>query len=1006
MKRLLLIFAWVFALTACGTDENTADCTKDEDCGDGFVCLAEACVPKAAELAISAFTGPTDPVPPGETVTLSWQIQSASTAQIFVGDEVIFDIPNDQIAEGSFDVVVETPTQYKLVASDGTNAVEALVSVQVAVDEVTIDAFTATPDNITRGETATLAWRTSHATAGRILTNNDELVVQIDADALDQGSVPITPQTSGTYKLVVENLLGNAEQELTIQVSDPMPVINTFAPARSSIVRGTTTSLQWQVANAETLSISANGVELTTSTQAEGSFDITPDTSTTYTLTVTNNSGTTTADTAVDVFGPLSVTSFTADPILVPNATSTTLAWEVAGDPTSFTIRDTEGNVVDTQNEVATAGSIAVSPTQSTTYTLTVSNPAESVMATVDVTLLPAPPTITTFAADKALVAIGQAVRLNWVTSQATTITIVDELGNVLDTANTSPLVDDLNVVVDKPTTFTLTATNAGGSATADVFVDAAPAPVIQNFELDVLQIAAGEPVTLSWTTSNVTSLTLEATNGPIDISTKGIAADSIQLNPTQSDAFTLTAANATGFVTAQRILIVSTPVAIQTFTATPATVNEGEHATLAWTAVGANAAIVTCVEDVSQAGTTIDTSVLDPNSANVSIPFLESSTCELTLDGFRGPVSGSVSIAVNPTVPRITQFSASSEVVRRGDTITLSWSTANADTITLTDDLGAPVDVSTLSPTGDAVDVTITRDTTYTLTATNPRGSSTATLTILGIDAQNLLINEIFYDALAGDAGLEFIELYNAGDSFIDLQYFSLGAGGANYLTTQVQLAGILPPKGCFVVGGPLSTPENNNATFDIAAEFSPNLQNGGTAADGVALFFDLTTDVAVTTVPEDSVLYSGDNLSALLREDGQPDTEISPDTSGESLHRVDRTDLFVAGPMNAGTCFRAVNVSPSTASNLVQDTVIIHGWALDADLDQVTIGTQTVACTTTASGLACTLNPTSDVGPVDVTVTRINRWADDGSGNAVLVAIDPANQPSFTLSGQFTLQ
>lgn len=128
------------------------------------------------------------------------------------------------------------------------------------------------------------------------------------------------------------------------------------------------------------------------------------------------------------------------------------------------------------------------------------------------------------------------------------------------------------------------------------------------------------------------------------------------------------------------------------------------------------------------------------------------------------------------------------------------------------------------------------------------------------------LAISEVFYDASGTDADREWIELVNESGAPIDLAAFSLGWGGTNYLSGKLALSGVIAPGDAFVVGGPLSDETNASPVFDLAVDLSPDLQNSGATADGVALFDVLAEELLAETIPLDAVLYGDTNDSGLL--------------------------------------------------------------------------------------------------------------------------------------------
>ena len=68
-----------------------------------------------------------------------------------------------------------------------------------------------------------------------------------------------------------------------------------------------------------------------------------------------------------------------------------------------------------------------------------------------------------------------------------------------------------------------------------------------------------------------------------------------------------------------------------------------------------------------------------------------------------------------------------------------------------------------------------------------------------------DLWVSEVMYNPTGwNDDGSEWVELFNAGSTDIDLSSYSLGWGGADYTTGVVQLLGTIPAGQYFVVGGP----------------------------------------------------------------------------------------------------------------------------------------------------------------------------------------------------------
>lgn len=83
---------------------------------------------------------------------------------------------------------------------------------------------------------------------------------------------------------------------------------------------------------------------------------------------------------------PPDIVSFTATPASITDGDTSTLAWEVTG-ATDTSIDQGVGSVA------AASGTIDVSPTTTTTYTLTAMNAGGNTTAETTVTVTPAPPT-------------------------------------------------------------------------------------------------------------------------------------------------------------------------------------------------------------------------------------------------------------------------------------------------------------------------------------------------------------------------------------------------------------------------------------------------------------------------------------------------------------------------------------------------------------------------------------------------------------------------------------
>jgi hypothetical protein len=254
------------------------------------------------------------------------------------------------------------------------------------------------------------------------------------------------------------------------------PIVAFFGASPDIITAGGTTTLTWNVTSAQAVTINPGIGSVATA----GSRTLSPTTTTTYTLTATNAAGAATANTVITVNVPASaptptptpaptptpvpnptepppvVNSFYANPNVVNPGGSTTLYWTTTGG-SSATLNPGFGNV-------DVNGSRSVSPSTTTTYTLTVVNNAGSTFANATVTINAPmqPPVINSFTANPNFIATGMMSVLQWNVTGANQVMISNGVGTV-------PAVGSRSVTPGYSVTYTLTATNDAGSVTQSV---------------------------------------------------------------------------------------------------------------------------------------------------------------------------------------------------------------------------------------------------------------------------------------------------------------------------------------------------------------------------------------------------------------------------------------------------------------------------------------------------------------------------------------------------------
>jgi hypothetical protein len=294
---------------------------------------------------------------PGDSSTLSWVIENATSASIAPGVGAV------DPKTGSVPVKPTATTTYTITATGPNGTTTATVAVQVgpaAAGNPQIIRFEANPVNINPGQQATLSWTTTGASTVSISG-----VGQVAAN----GSTTVSPTTTTTYTLTATSTDGKSvTAPVTVIVTAArVPTIVTFVANPATIDTGQSTKLCWQVENGTSISITPG---VGSNLNANDCATVSPTQTTTYTLTATNASGQIQANVTVNV-GQVRILSFTSDPVTSLVAGSpVTLAWQTQN----------AASVVIVSNELGPQtlqpnGTLVVKPITNTTYTLTAYGP-------------------------------------------------------------------------------------------------------------------------------------------------------------------------------------------------------------------------------------------------------------------------------------------------------------------------------------------------------------------------------------------------------------------------------------------------------------------------------------------------------------------------------------------------------------------------------------------------------------------------------------------------------
>ena len=250
---------------------------------------------------------------------------------------------------------------------------------------------------------------------------------------------------------------------------------------------------------------------------------------------------------------------------------STTITWKVTNGA-SFSITPAVAS-----GTLPLSGSANVTPTQTTTFVGTATD-ADGKTATNSITVNVVPagsaPTMT-LSVSPSVVASGQSTTLTWASTNSTSVVIVPSV--LGDDVTSVALSGSTAIVPAATTTYTATATGASGvTASATATINILGVTLVAT----PTRIGPGQTASLSWTSANATSLSIDqgvgVVNGP---------SGSISVSPAATTIYTITATN--GAATATATATVNAPLAV-TLKASPANIAPGSQSTLTWASQGA----------------------------------------------------------------------------------------------------------------------------------------------------------------------------------------------------------------------------------------------------------------------------------------------------------------------------------------------------------------------------------------------------------------------------------
>lgn len=326
------------------------------------------------------------------------------------------------------------------------------------------------------------------------------------------------------------------------------------------------------------------------------------------------------------------------------------------------------------------------------------------------VQLPPAPSA--SLSASSTSIAYNGSVTLNWSTSGANTLS--SNFGQ--SSLNGSVTLNNLK----NTTTYTINATNQGGTTSRSVTVNvaAAPVPPTVNLSVSPSSIAYNGATQLTWSSSNASSVSSSNFGATAVFGTTTI------FNLTSSQNYTITVSGPGGSATANAFVSVAAPPQPPTaptanLTASSSSIAYKGSVTLTWSTSGATSL-------TSNFGQTALNGTVTLTNLTESKPY------EIYATGPGGTTTARANVTVGaPPLPTINTFTSSSGFAVYGGNANISIAVFDADTITSNFGYSASNLNGALTNANPVATNLTTNPTTLSLTATGPGGTVTRTLNI-----------------------------------------------------------------------------------------------------------------------------------------------------------------------------------------------------------------------------------------------------------------------------------
>ncbi len=183
-----------------------------------------------------------------------------------------------------------------------------------------ISSFESDISSIPSGGSATLSWTVTEPFDSLVITDSLGTETDVASSTTNgSGSTTVSPSDSTSYFL--KSTRGDAENVSAISVlAASPPLVDTFTTSAKVSLSSAPVTLNWSVTGANSLTITPGSITVT----GETSTIVNPTETTTYTLTATNNNGSTTSEQTITIIeAPLPANRY-----LASTSTNSNTAWQ------------------------------------------------------------------------------------------------------------------------------------------------------------------------------------------------------------------------------------------------------------------------------------------------------------------------------------------------------------------------------------------------------------------------------------------------------------------------------------------------------------------------------------------------------------------------------------------------------------------------------------------------------------------------------------------------------